>query len=179
MVTAAAPKASQPQVEAQNSALGAAAATTVEAGALRFPVAADGTIRVAAGETLGAYADWLGVGASRVRALNKLRAGQPVLLGQKLQLDFTRVSREQFEAKRNEFHADLQARFFAAHRIAGTEVYVARRGDTLWNVTQRYSNLPVWLLQQYNPDIDLAALRAGAQVVVPRVESLLNGGVSG
>ncbi len=179
VVTAAAPKASQPQVEAQNSALGAAAATTVEAGALRFPVAADGTIRVAAGETLGAYADWLGVGASRVRALNKLRAGQPVLLGQKLQLDFTRVSREQFEAKRNEFHADLQARFFAAHRIAGTEVYVARRGDTLWNVTQRYSNLPVWLLQQYNPDIDLAALRAGAQVVVPRVESLLNGGVSG
>ncbi|MCB1624633.1 MAG: LysM peptidoglycan-binding domain-containing protein [Pseudomonadales bacterium] len=177
--TAVATKDLQPQVEAQNSALGAAAATTVEAGAMQFSVAADGTIRVAAGETLGAYADWLGIRASRVRELNKLRAGQPVLLGQKLRLDFSRVSREEFETKRSEFHADLQARFFAEHRIAGTEVYVARRGDTLWNVTQRYSNLPVWLLQQYNPDVDFVALRAGAQVVVPRVENMVNGGGSG
>ena len=170
---------SEPEVEAQNSALGAGAATTVEAGALQFPVASDGTIRVAAGETLGAYADWLSIGASRVRALNKLRPGQPVLLGQKLRLEFSRVSREQFEARRMEFHGDQQARFFAEHRIAGTEVYVARRGDSLWNLAQRYGNLPVWLLQQYNPDVDLAALRAGSQVVVPRVESLVNGGKSG
>ncbi len=162
---AVAAKEPVPQVEVQSSALGAAAATTVEAGALQFPVAADGTIRVAAGETLGAYAEWLEIGASRIRALNKLRPGQPVLLGQKLRLDFSRVAREKFEAQRTEFHSDLQARFFAEHRIAGTEVYVARRGDSLWNLTQRYGNLPVWLLQQYNPDVDLAALRAGAQVV--------------
>lgn len=168
-----------PQVEVQSSALGAAAATTIEAGALQFPVAADGTIRVAASETLGAYAEWLEIGASRIRTLNKLRPGQPVLLGQKLRLDFSRVAQEKFEARRTEFHSDLQARFFAAHRIAGTEVYVARRGDSLWNLTQRYANLPVWLLQQYNPDVDLAALRAGAQVVVPRVESLVNGSSSG
>jgi membrane-bound lytic murein transglycosylase D len=94
------------------------------------------------------------------------------LLGQKLRLEFSKVSREDFEERRREFHSRLQAQFFAEHRILGTEVYVARRGDTLWNVTQRYSNLPVWLLQQYNPDIDLAELRAGSQLVVPKVEAL-------
>ena len=33
----------------------------------------------------------------RLRTLNKLKARQPVLLGQKLQLDYGKVSRESFE----------------------------------------------------------------------------------
>jgi membrane-bound lytic murein transglycosylase D len=161
------------QAVAESPAVGPASGPTVAvADAIDLAVARDGTIRVAAAETLGQFADWAGLGASRVRALNKMRPGQPVLLGQKLRLEFTKVSREAFEERRREFHSRLQAQFFAEHRILGTEVYVARRGDTLWNVTQRYSNLPVWLLQQYNPDIDLAELRAGTQLVVPRVEAL-------
>ena len=47
-----------------------------------------------------------------------------------------------------------------------------RRGDSLWTMTQKFSNLPIWLLRQYNPDTDLSDLRAGTQVVMPRVEVL-------
>ena len=82
------------------------------------------------------------------------------------------MTREQFEQKRRAYHQALQAEFFAAHRITGTEVYVARRGDSLWSVTQRHSRLPAWLMQQYNPDIDFADLRSGTQIVIPRVETL-------
>ncbi|HMI36336.1 MAG TPA: LysM domain-containing protein, partial [Steroidobacteraceae bacterium] len=57
----------------------------------------------------------------------------------------------------------------ATHHIVGTEIYTARRGDSLWSVTQR-SALPVWLLQQYNPDVDFAELRPGTSIVLPRVE---------
>ena len=55
-------------------------------------------------------------------------------------------------------------------------MYIARRGDSLWNVTQRYEHLPVWLLQQYNPDVDLSELRAGTEIVVPKVEDVAAGG---
>ena len=48
---------------------------------------------------------------------------------------------------------------------------MARRGDSLWSVTQRGS-LPVWLLQQYNPDVDFDDLRPGTQIVLPRVEDV-------
>jgi membrane-bound lytic murein transglycosylase D len=179
-----APRVDEPvtaaQAAAESPAVGPAGAiTTAVTDAVELGVAKDGTIRVAAAETLGQFADWAGLGASRVRALNKMRPGQPVLLGQKLRLEFNKVSREDFEQRRREFHSRLQAQFFAEHRILGTEVYVARRGDTLWNVTQRYSNLPVWLLQQYNPDVDLAELRAGTQVVVPKVEALEAGAAAG
>ncbi len=167
------------QAEAESPAVGPAGAATVLTDAIDLAVAKDGSIRVAAAETLGQFAEWAGISASRVRTLNRLRPGQPVLLGQKLRLEFSKVTREQFEEQRREFHARLQAQFFAEHRILGTEIYVARRGDSLWNVTQRYSNLPIWLLQQYNPDIDLAELRAGMQLVVPRVEALQGTGAPG
>ena len=34
---------------------------------------------------------------------------------------------------------------------------------------QRY-NIPIWLLRQYNPDLDLGAIRPGTKLVIPLVE---------
>ena len=53
---------------------------------------------------------------------------------------------------------------------------MARAGDSLWNLTHRFGGLPEWLLQQYNPDVAFDALKAGTQIVVPRVEDLGNPG---
>ena len=138
-----------------------------------------GNVRVIAEETLGHYAEWLGVSAARLRELNRMKYGQAVLLGRTLKLDFARVTPEEFEQKRRDFHSRLQAAFFAQRRIQGTEIYIVRRGDTLWSITQRYAGVPVWLLQQYNPDLELGALRTGAQLVVPRLEDLQTGVAAG
>ena len=81
------------------------------------------------------------------------------------------MSRETFEQVRRDYHAKLQGEFFVQHRISGTEVYIVRRGDSLWTMTQKFSNLPIWLLRQYNPDTDLSDLRPGTQVVMPRSKS--------
>ncbi len=151
-------------------ALGPTAVTQGLADSIDYQVRDDGSIRVEATETLGQYADWLRIPTQKLRNLNKLRAKQPVLMGQKLKLDYSRVSRESFEQLRRDYHAKLQGEFFAQHRIAGTEVYIVRRGDSLWTMTQRFSNLPIWLLRQYNPDTDLSDLRAGTQVVMPKIE---------
>ena len=104
-----------------------------------------------------------------------MRYGRPVVIGHRVRLDFRKVSHEEFEAKRREYHRALEASYFDAHRIAGTETYLARRGDSLWNLTLRYEHLPIWLLQQYNPDVDFSAMRPGTQIVVPRVEDLSAG----
>ncbi len=158
------------QAEALSPALGPVAVTQALADSIDYQVRDDGTIRVEATETLGHYADWLKLPTQRLRNLNKLKAKQPVHLGQKLALDYSRVSREAFEQARRDYHAKLQGEFFVQHRIAGTEVYIVRRGDSLWTMTQKFSNLPIWLLRQYNPDTDLSDLRPGTQVVMPRVE---------
>jgi membrane-bound lytic murein transglycosylase D len=135
-----------------------------------FTIGADDTIRIAPEETIGHYADWLGLGASSLRKLNRMSAKAPVVLGRKLKLDFSKSSHEEFDTKRRAFHETLQAAFFANHRITGTQVYVTRRGDSLWMVAQRNGQLPTWLVLHYNPDIDFNGLRAGMEIVIPKVE---------
>lgn len=141
-----------------------------------YSVAHNGTIQIAAAETLGHYADWLGVRAADLRRINHMRFRTPVIVGHRIRLDFRRVPAEEFEARRRQYHQALEASYFAAHRIVGTEQYVARRGDSLWTLTQRFSQLPLWLLRQYNPDTDFADLHPGTQLVVPRIEDVSAGG---
>ena len=137
-----------------------------------YSVNGDNTIRVVAAETLGHYADWLGTSAGKLRALNKLRGRTPVVMGRRIRLEFEHVTQAQFEQKRRDYHERLQAAYFASHRIAGSEVYVARRGDSLWSITQRNVKVPIWLLQQYNPELDFNDLKPGTQISLPKVEDV-------
>jgi membrane-bound lytic murein transglycosylase D len=164
------------QADAIGPALGPGVETPQSADPNDYSAAQDSTIVVLAEETLGHYADWLGVTAARLRTINNMKYGRAVLIGRRVKLDFAKTTPEEFETRRREYHAGLQAGYFAAHRIIGTEVYIARRGDSLWEVTQRYERLPVWLLQQYNPDVDLSEMRAGTEIVVPRVEEVVTAG---
>ena len=47
-----------------------------------YSVAGDGSIVIQDGETLGHYAEWLGIRATALRRLNGLRYGRPVVIGQ-------------------------------------------------------------------------------------------------
>ena len=164
------------QAEALSPALGPAAEAEQSADPNDYSVGHDDTIRVAGDETLGHYSDWLSVSTQHVREINRFKFRRPVLIGQRIKLDFRKVSREAFETRRREYHRQLQAAYFAAHRIVGTEVYIARPGDSLWTLTQHAAQMPMWLVQQYNPDVDLADLHAGTQIVMPRVEEVGSGG---
>jgi membrane-bound lytic murein transglycosylase D len=137
-----------------------------------YSVADDDSIRVVAAETLGHYADWLGTTAARLRVINHLHGRNPVVMGRRIKLEFKDTTRDQFEGRRRDYHERLEAAYFASHRIAGTEVYIARRGDSLWSITKRSLKVPVWLLQQYNPDLDFRNLRPGTQISLPQVEDV-------
>ncbi len=141
-----------------------------------YEVAANGTIRVAAAESLGYYAEWLDVSAWDLRRINHLRFHQPVRIGQRIRLDFRHVSPQQFEQQRVAYHRALQASYFASHRIEGTEVYLTRSGDSLWGLTQRFPLLPTWLLRQYNPDTNFSTLQPGTRIVIPRIAVVSAGG---
>jgi membrane-bound lytic murein transglycosylase D len=137
-----------------------------------YSVVAGETIEVQAAETLGHYADWLQVRAWRLRHLNDMRYGQPVVIGQRLSLDFSRVSATAFEHRRIAYHQALQEAFFKRYRIAGTTTHVVRRGESLWILARRSYEVPVWLLRQYNPDLDLNKVDIGVSLTVPQLQRL-------
>jgi membrane-bound lytic murein transglycosylase D len=137
-----------------------------------YEVGANNTVIVQAAETLGHFADWTQTDSQTLRALNKLRKNAHVTQGRKLKLDLSKVTAAEFVAARREYHRHLQETFFAAHRIAGTETYQLKRGDSLWTVAQKNGELPVWLVAQYNPDVKLGDMRPGATLTLPQVVAI-------
>ena len=135
-----------------------------------YKVADDNSIVVQADETLGHYADWLEIRTSRLRSLNRMHRGSTVVIGRRTKLDLSRVSRETFERRRLEYHRTLQEEFFGAFTVTGTETHTLRAGDTMWYLARQKYKLPVWLLRQYNPNMDFAALSPGSEMIIPSIE---------
>jgi len=135
-----------------------------------YLVAVDGTIEVQAAETLGHYADWLEIKTQRLRDLNGYAFRRPVVVGQRLRLDLDRVDAQEFAARRVAYHRRLQASYFDRYRVIDTTVHRLRRGESIWVLTMRTYQIPLWLLRQYNPDLDMDRVRPGDSLVFPQVE---------
>jgi len=163
------PKEPVSERQTDSNALLPVAAPTGNSDTTDYSVHADNTVTVQAAETLGHYADWSGISSQSLRALNKLHKNAMVTVGHKVRLDFSKVSAEQFAVTRREYHRHLQEEFFASHRIAGTDTYAVKRGESLWMIAQQHADLPVWLVAQYNPDVNFSDVRPGTAITLPRV----------
>ena len=166
------PKEPVSQRQAESTALLPAASPTGNVDTNDYGVGPGNTVVVQAAETLGHFADWTKINSQSLRTLNKLHKNAMVTLGHKLKLDLSRVSAAQFEAARRDYHRQLQETFFATHRISGTESYVVKRGESLWIIAQQRPELPVWLVAEYNPDVDFGDVRPGTTIALPRVEAI-------
>jgi len=135
-----------------------------------YSVSRDNTIEIQASETLGHYADWLGIRAWDIRRLNNMAFRDPVIIGNRLRLDFSKVNIAEFERARREFHSTLQQEFFASYRIQNVETYEVRRGDNISTIARSRYSSPIWLVRQYNPDLDFNRIQIGQPIVFPLLE---------
>jgi membrane-bound lytic murein transglycosylase D len=143
-----------------------------------YSVSAADEITVQALETLGHYGEWLEIPTQRLRDWNSLAFREAVVLGQTLKLQFGAVDAVAFEQRRRAYHQQLQSDFFAAHQIDEIESHVVKPGESLWVLAERTYKVPVWLLRQYNPDLDFDRIQPGAIVKFPRLKAIAAEGVA-
>ena len=165
-----------PQVEEHEPAalageVVATVASTLQTALLSDPsdytVADDDTIEVQPLETLGHYADWLGLKTQRLRDINGFAFRTPVEVGQRIKLEFRDVDAERFENLRVDYHRKQQDGFFRTHIITGVQEHTIRRGESVWILSLREYEVPVWLFRQYNPGLDLHRIAPGDTVKFP------------
>ncbi|MDH3585553.1 MAG: LysM peptidoglycan-binding domain-containing protein [Gammaproteobacteria bacterium] len=165
-----------PQVEEQEPAalagdLAATVASTVQTALLSDPsdytVAEDNTIEVQPLETLGHYADWLGLRTQRLRDVNGFAFRTPVEVGQRIKLEFGDVDVATFENLRVAYHRSQQDSFFRKHIITGVREHTIRSGESVWILSLREYDVPIWLFRQYNPGLDLHRITPGIKVRFP------------
>lgn len=135
-----------------------------------YSVTSNNSIEIQASETLGHYADWLGVRAWDLRRLNNMVFRDPVIIGKRLTLAFSRVNIAEFELKRREFHSTLQREFFSNYRIQGVEQYRVKRRDNIGAIAMDRYSTPIWLLRQYNPELDFNRIQIDQEISFPLLE---------
>jgi membrane-bound lytic murein transglycosylase D len=152
----------------------------IQAGLLSDPsdysVDDEQTIEVQPLETLGHYADWLGIKTQRLRDLNGFAFRTPVEVGQRIRLEFGGVDVATFENLRMTWHREQQDAFFRNHRISGITEHVVGKGESVWILSLQQYDVPVWLFRQYNPELDLHNVRPGTKLSFPVLE--VNDGTS-
>jgi membrane-bound lytic murein transglycosylase D len=132
-----------------------------------YSVAENLTIEVQPLETLGHYADWLGIKTQRLRDINGFAFRTPVEVGQRIKLDLGSVNAEAFENARHEYHRQQQDTFFRSHTITGVTEHVVKSGESVWILALRKYDVPVWLFRQYNPELDLHNVQRGTRLSFP------------
>jgi membrane-bound lytic murein transglycosylase D len=132
-----------------------------------YSVASDSTVEVHPLETLGHYADWLEIKTQRLRDLNSLAFRTPVAVGDRIRLDLGSVDATLFEERREDYHRRQQDAFFREHVISGITEHVIASGESVWILSLRQYDVPVWLFRQYNPGLDLHNIQPGMRVQFP------------
>jgi len=132
-----------------------------------YTVASDDTIEVQELETLGHYGDWLGLKTQRLRDINGLAFRTPVDVGQRIKLDLSKVDAVAFENLRTAYHRHQQDSFFRNHTITGVNEHTIKRNESVWILSLRKYDVPIWLFRQYNPSLDLHKVQPGTRVRFP------------
>jgi membrane-bound lytic murein transglycosylase D len=134
----------------------------------RFHIKGD-TIRVAAQEQLSQYADWLDVPVKRLLTLNRLSQRQTPELGTTVRLDFSKVSAAQFTQRRLQYHRGLEEAFLRRYRVGEVVTRKLKRGETFLSVSREARDVPLWLLQRYNTNVDLKSAGPGTELRIPKI----------
>jgi hypothetical protein len=76
--------------------------------------------------------------------------------------------RARIEARR-EAHRVRRAEGYLDARggAVGTEFYAVRTGESATSIARDHAGIPVWLLETYNPSVDLERLRPGQELMLP------------
>lgn len=118
-------------------------------------------------ETIGHIADWLQVSASYLRSLNGLKYGQKIYSGQRLRLNFSYVSPEQFCARRLNYHMGLVIRELNGKSELKLVNHTVNPGETLWNISRSRNKIPANLLHYFNDLNKLEQLYPGDIIKLP------------
>ena len=126
-----------------------------------------GSIEVQPDESVGLLADWLRVTPSSIRVNNNLSNQSDIHPGQKIKLDFINTTIASFEENRFDFHQELQEDFFSSFLIVGFTDYRVKSGDTIWDISRKKFDVPLWLLKKYNSHLDFTRLEPSSSLQIP------------
>lgn len=120
------------------------------------------------GETLTHFARWSEIPVEDIADISGLDLEELHAVGTTIQLPLTAEQRSHVEEQR-ERHRVRRVEGYLASRggSVGVEFHRVRTGESAWSIARDAHGMPVWLIEAYNPSVDLEQLRPGQELQVP------------
>jgi len=126
--------------------------------------------RLRHGETLHHFAKWSGGTVEDVVSSSGIELREDYDAGTEIVLNLEQDAKSRVDERRE------------AHRVARASRYIEQRGgesttafhtvasgESAWNIARQTIGIPVWLLESYNPSVDLDRLRPGQVLMFPQI----------
>ncbi len=121
------------------------------------------------GESLAHFARWAELPVEVIADESGLGLAEPLAVGTEIRVPADHARRSRIETGRDAHHVRRAEGYLESRGGAvGTDFYVVRTGDTAWDIAKQHGDLPVWILETFNPSLDLEDLRPGQAVMYPR-----------
>lgn len=120
------------------------------------------------GETLDHFARWSGFPVEDIAEFSGLPLDGDYDVGTEILLPVEGDALTEIETKRAEHWSKRLDGYLASRGgSVGTETYKVRTGDSAWTIARSTYGFPIWVLEAYNPEVDLDRLRPGQELQVP------------
>lgn len=137
------------------------------------PMGTTADITVSLDETIGHYADWLGIATSRIRKLNGMGRGSDIRVNGNVTLPIDNKDNvDKFVAARLEYHMAIEEDFYSQYKVLDSKSKIIKKGETLWDICNggdQENAVPQWLFKKYNKHLDLNRLSPGTTVWIPMI----------
>ncbi|MBW1880801.1 MAG: LysM peptidoglycan-binding domain-containing protein [Deltaproteobacteria bacterium] len=120
------------------------------------------------GETLDHFARWSGFPVEDIAGFSDLDLDGDYPVGTEILLPAEGEALAEIEVNRDE-HWQRRVDGYLSSRggAVSTEFYSIRTGDSAWGIARDKYSMPIWVLEAYNPSVDLDRLRPGQELLVP------------
>lgn len=120
------------------------------------------------GESLAHYARWSELPVESIAEASGIGLHEAVPVGATIVVPGGEAIRGKVAAARERHHLRRAEGYLDRRGGAlGTTFYTVRTGDTAWRVANDELGVPLWLLETYNPHVDLERLRPGQELMAP------------
>ena len=120
------------------------------------------------GETLAHFARWSGVPVEDIAQASGLSLSGSYAVGTAVIVPVDVEKAALIDVAR-EAHGSARVDAYLASRggSVGVEEHSVRTGETAWTIARTENGIPVWMLEAYNPAVDLDRLKPGQTLLVP------------
>ena len=126
------------------------------------------------GETLAHFARWSELPIEDIALASDLDMDGIYPVGTEIAVPVTGERLAMLVDRRDDHRtARVDAYLESRGGTAGTDFHMVRTGESAWSIAKDSQGIPVWLLESYNPTVDLDRLRPGQQLLVPVIANIV------